>query len=52
MRKKYFNLFCPEKARVGFIAEVIDITKNPLTIGLFHAIRIMGITEDLSNLIH
>ena len=33
-----------------FTAEVADITKNPLTIGLLRAIGIMVITKDLSNL--
>ena len=30
----------------------MDITKNPLTIGLLRAIGIMVITKDLSNLVH
>jgi len=52
MRKKRLYLFFTEKPWMGFAAEVMDITKYPLTIGLLCAIRIMVISEDLANMIH
>jgi hypothetical protein len=42
----------PEQTRMGIAAEVADITKYPLTIGLLRAIVIVVITKDLSNLVH
>jgi hypothetical protein len=35
---------------MGLAAEVTDITKNPLTIGLLRAIGVTMVTEDFSDL--
>lgn len=37
---------------MGLAAEVVDITKYPLTIGLLCAIGIAVVSKDLSNLVH
>ena len=37
---------------MGLSAEVVDITKYPLTIGLLCAIGVAVVPEDLSNLVH
>jgi hypothetical protein len=37
---------------MGFASEVADITKYPLTIGLFRAIGVVVVSKDLSNLVH
>ena len=37
---------------MGFSTEVVDMTNNPLTIGLLCAIGEMVILKDLSNLTH
>lgn len=52
MGKERFDIFCAEKPRMRFTAEVVDITKNPLTIGLLCAISVVVISKDLSNLVH
>ncbi len=52
MGKERLDIFCAEKPRMRFTAEVSDITKNPLTIGLLCAICVMVISKDLSNLVH
>jgi hypothetical protein len=46
IREKAFNIFWPEKLRMGFASEVSDITKYPLTIGLLRAIGITMLTKD------
>jgi len=38
VREKRFYIFCTEKFGVSFAAEVMNITKYPLTIGLLRAI--------------
>jgi len=52
MGKERLDIFCAEKPRMSFTAEVSDITKNPLTIGLLCAICVVVISKDLSNLVH
>ena len=52
MGKERLDIFCAEKPRMGLASEVMDIAKNPLTIGLLCAISIMVISEDLANLVH
>jgi hypothetical protein len=52
MGEKLLDIFRPEKPRMGLASEVMDIAKDPLTIGLLCAIRIMVISEDLANLVH
>ena len=52
MGKKLLNIFCAEKPWMSLTAEVVDITKNPLTIGLLCAIGIVVIAQDLAHLIH
>ncbi len=52
MGKKGLDIFCAEKPRMRFTAEVVDITKNPLTIGLLCAICVVVVSKDLSNLVH
>ena len=42
----------PEQTRMGIAAEVADITKYPLTIGLLRAIAVSVITKDLAILAH
>ena len=37
---------------MGFTAELMDITKNPLTIGLLRAISATLISKNLSNPVH
>lgn len=44
--------FYPEKMGMGITAEVLDTTKNPLTIGLLCAIGLAIISQDLANLIY
>ena len=48
----FFNIFRPEKIRMRFTAEVVNITKYPLTIGLLCVIAIVVISKDLSYLVH
>jgi hypothetical protein len=45
MGGKRLNVFCPKQARMGFPVEVIDMTKDILTIGLFCAIDHSGSSE-------
>jgi hypothetical protein len=42
----------PEQTRMGVAAEVADITKYPLTIGLLRAIAVAVITKGLAILVH
>jgi len=37
---------------MGFTAEVVDITKNSLTIGLLCAISVVVISKDLADVVH
>jgi hypothetical protein len=42
----------PEQTRMGIAAEVADIMKYPLTIGLLGATAVAVITKDLAILVH
>ncbi|HOG81857.1 MAG TPA: hypothetical protein PK651_05745 [Smithellaceae bacterium] len=52
MSKEGRDILRPKKLRMGSPAEVLDITKNSLTVGLFCAIGAMVIPKDLPNLVH
>jgi hypothetical protein len=41
-----------QSARMGLAAEVVDITKYPLTTGPLREINVRRLTEDFSNLVH
>jgi hypothetical protein len=52
MGQKGFNLFFAHFSGMGFSAVVADVTLDPIAIGLFRAIGIVMITQNLPHLIH
>ena len=52
MGEEPFHILCPEPVRMGLAAEVMDIAKYPLAIGLLCAVGVVMITEHLAHLVH
>ncbi len=52
MGKKALNILGVEKVRMGFAAVMVDIAKDPLTIGLLGAVGIVVIPKHLPHLIN
>ena len=52
MGQEGFNLLFTHFTGMGFVPVVPDIAHDPIAIGLFRAIGIVMIPQDLSNLIH
>jgi len=52
VRQKAFNFPGSECIRVGLAAEVVNVAKNPLTIGQLGPIGVVVVTKDLFYLVH
>jgi hypothetical protein len=50
--EKALHILCPESARMGPAAEVMDIAKYPVAIGLLGAVGVVIIAEHLAHLVH
>jgi hypothetical protein len=50
--EKPFHLLCPQPIRMGLAAEVMEIARYPLAIGLLGAVGVVVIAEYLSHLVH
>jgi hypothetical protein len=52
MGEKLLHILCPKPLRMGFPAEIINIAKYPLAIGLLCAVGVVMITEHFAYLVH
>jgi hypothetical protein len=52
MGEKPLHILCTKPVRMGLSAEMINIAKYPLAIGLLCAVGVVMITEHLAYLVH